>query len=151
MVAALVFVCSVVGAGLYGYHERGKRADAEIAALKSEADKAVAQAREQAAKVSEKVVIQYRDRVVKIRETPPEVAHEVQIIRDSDCRLPREWVRLHDAAASGEDPAPGGIDETPANVDCAGAIEVVRENYLRSRENAEQLKALQAWAEGVAR
>lgn len=149
VVAAFVFVLAVTGAFGYGYHERGKQADAEISALKANADKAVAQAREQAAKVETKVVVEYRDRVVKIREVPPEVEHDVQIIRATDCKLPAAFVRVYDASASGEDQSSAGVDDA-SEIPCADALEIARENNLRAAENAAKLKALQDWAGALA-
>jgi hypothetical protein len=145
VVAAIVFLGMLVGAHEVGYHRASKVGKAELAQIKSELEAKVAQAEAKAATVSAREVIKYRDRVVRIRETAPEVAHEIQVIRNSPCVLPPEWVRLHDFSVN-DSRASGGTDETAS---CADALEVVRENYLRSRENAAQLEALQAWAAGV--
>ena len=149
VVAALVFVLALAGAGYEGWHQRDRLALAEIGAIKSELEAKVAKAEKLAAETSERVVIRYKDRVQVIREVPPEVEHEVQVIRDSKCVLPAEWVRLHNAGAGVPSQTPGTTDGEAATVDCATAIEVVRENYARSRENAAQLEALQDWAKGV--
>ncbi len=156
VLAAILFVVALGWAGYEGWHQRGIRADAQIAerdaqikAIRAEADRAVAQAQEKAAQVEEKVVIQYRDRVQVIRQTAPEVEHDFTIIKQSPCALPAEWVRLHNAGAGVSGQASGGADDATATVSCADAIEIVRENYKRSRENAEQLAALQEWAAGV--
>jgi hypothetical protein len=146
VLAAFLLVVAVGGAFFGGYHERGKRADAEIAAIHADAEKKVAQARQQNAEVSQKVVTVYKDRIVRIREIPPEVQHEVQVIRESGCRLPSEFLRLHNDAAGSEVKPPIGADDTAS---CADAIETIRANLIASRENAEQLTALQEWAKGV--
>jgi hypothetical protein len=148
VLAAFLLVVAVGGAFVGGYHERGKRADAEIAAIHADAEKKVAQARQQNAEVSQKVVTVYKDRIVRIREVPPEVQHDVQVIRESDCKLPAAWVRLHDDA-TGSEVDPAARIDGEATIPCAAAIEIVRENYTRSRENSEQLAALQEWAKGV--
>ena len=139
MVAALVFVLAICGAGFTGWHERGKQADAEISAIKSGLEAKVAQAQKLAAETSERVVIRYKDRVQVIHETAPEVEHDVQIIRQSDCTLPAEFVRLHNAGAGVPSETPAGADDAAQTISCATAIEVIRENYQRSRENSAQL------------
>lgn len=129
-------------------HQRAKAAKAELVAYKAEAAANSAKAEAKSAVVSEKVVVKYRDRIKEVRVVGPEVVREIEIIRESGCKLPREWVRLHDSATGQGPEAPGGADGS-AEVSCAAAIEAVRENYQRSRENAAQLEALQAWAASV--
>lgn len=147
VVAGLVFVLALAGAGFEGWHQRDRLAVAEIGAIRSQAEKEVADEKAKAAQVSEKVVIQYRDRIKVVRETVPEVVHDIQVIRDSDCRVPAEFVRVHnDAAGSPPEPAAG----TDGTASCAEAIETIRANYQTAREQAEQLKALQDWVSGVA-
>ena len=149
VLAALVFVLAVAGAGITGWHERGKQADAELAAIKAEAQTKVAQAQKLAAETSERVVIRYQDRVKVIREVPQEVVHEIEVIRQSKCVLPAEWVRLHDAGAGIPSQAPGSADDPAQAISCADAIETVRRNYEAARLNAEQLAALQDWIASV--
>ena len=149
VVAALVFVLAICGAGFTGWHERGKQADAEISAIKSGLEAKVAQAQKLAAETSERVVIRYKDRVQIIHETAPEVEHDVQVIRQSDCTLPAEFVRLHNAGAGVPGETPVGADDASQTVSCADAIETIRANYEAARANAAQLEALQEWAKGV--
>ena len=149
VVAALVFVLAICGAGFTGWHERGKQADAEISAIKSGLEAKVAQAQKLAAETSERVVIRYKDRVQVIHETAPEVEHDVQVIRKSDCTLPAEFVRLHNAGAGVPSETPAGADDAAQTVTCATAIETIRSNYEAARANAAQLEALQEWAKGV--
>jgi hypothetical protein len=148
-VIALVVIVALMGAAYSGWHQRDRLAVAEISAIKSDLETKVAQAQKLAAETSERVVIRYQDRVKVIREVPQEVVHEIEVIRQSKCVLPAEWVRLHDAGAGVSSQAPGAVDDAAEEVDCATAIEVVRENYARSRENAEQLAALQEWISSV--
>jgi hypothetical protein len=148
VVAALVFVLALCGAGYTGWHQRAKLADAEISAIRSELETKVAKAEKLAAETSERVVIRYKDRIQTIRVVEPEVQHDVQVIAASDCKLPSSFVRLHDAGAGVPSQTPAGADD-PAAIPCSVAIETIRENYKAARENAEQLEALQAWVAGV--
>jgi hypothetical protein len=148
VLAALLFVVAIAGAGYEGWHQRGKQADAEKAAILAEAAQKVAEAKQQNAEVSQKVVIQYRDRIKVVREVSPDVQHDVQVIKSSDCKLPPEFLRLYNESTGSESQPAIGADDSAA---CADAIATLRENNQRARENAEQMKALQAWAEGVAK
>ena len=149
VVAALVFVLAICGAGFTGWHERGKQADAEISAIKSGLEAKVAQAQKLAAETSERVVIRYKDRVKIIHETAPEVEHDVQVIRQSDCTLPAEFVRLHNAGAGVPGEASSGTDDSADSIGCAEAAEVIQQNYQACRVDQERLSALQEWAKGV--
>lgn len=158
MIPGGIYVVAAVGiafAGLGIYAKvQSHRADAaisEIAAYKAQAEAESAKLRAKAAEVSERVVIEYRDRVKTIRvPTPVEVVREIQVIRDSGCTLPGEFRSLHDSAAapSPSGQAPAGTD-VPAAVPCDVAVEIIRENYARHHENAAQLEALQEWVKGV--
>jgi hypothetical protein len=150
VVGAIVALAALIGAHEVG-HARGlKVGRAELAAYQAQAEAESEKLRARAAKVETKVVIQYRDRVQKIRvpETV-EVVREIEVIRQSGCVLPPEFRLLHDGATGSSSEATGGANDSAAPVDCATAIEVIRENYRRARENAAQLEALQEWAESV--
>ncbi len=65
---------------------------------------------------------------------------------DDACVLPRGFVRLHDAAATGRfSNASGDPDETPAGIALSTVASTITSNYERCHENAEQLTALQVW------
>ena len=149
VVAALVFLASIIGAHEYGYHRASKVCDAQIQSIRADLETKVAQAQKLAAETSERVVIRYKDRVQIIHETAPEVAHDVQVIRQSDCTLPAEFVRLHNAGAGVPGETPAGADDAAQTISCADAIETIRTNYEAARANAAQLEALQEWAKGV--
>lgn len=152
VVGAVVALGVVVGAHEIGHARATRVGESRLAAYQAEAKAESEKLRAKAAQVSERVVIQYRDRVKEIRVPEPvEVVREIQVIRDSGCVLPAEFRLLHDAAAQGgSGEAPARTDAAAAPVDCATAIEVIRENYRRHFENAAQLKALQEWAASVA-
>lgn len=150
VVAAVVALAALIGAHEVG-HGRGKRAgEAKLAAYQAQAEAESEKLRAKAAEVRERVVIQYRDRIKEVRVPEPvEVIREIEVIRKSDCVLPPEFRLLHDSATGADGQAAAGADVRAEAVDCATAIETVRENYKRARENAEQLKALQEWAASV--
>ena len=70
---------------------------------------------------------------------------------DAACTINRGFVRLHDAAAAGELPKPAGDADAPAAGLALSAVAgTVAGNYQSCHENAEQLRALQAWVREMA-
>ncbi len=151
VVAAIVALALLIGAHEVGHRRGSAVGKAELAAYQAEAEKEKAQLREAAATATARVVVQYRDRVQVIREVPPEVIHELEVLRKSDCVLPPEFRVLHDDATGNNASEAGGAAKAPAPVDCATAAETIRANYRAARENAAQLEALQEWAASVTR
>lgn len=107
-------------------------------------------------RVTERVVTEYRDRVIEqagIRETiDREVVKYVEQTGTAGpgaCGLDNRWVRLHDAAAAGSlPPAAGGTDAAPSGLTAAAALPGITGNYGTCRETADRLTALQAWVRG---
>lgn len=148
LVAVGVVVVGALGYGAFE-HQRYLRVSAEFESHKSEAERQVAEARAQAAEVRERVVVQYRDRIREIRTEPKEVIREIEVIKAGPCELPPGFRWLHDSATGSQAPEAGSSADPSTPVSCAAAIETIRENYARSRENSAQLKALQEWAASV--
>ena len=110
----------------------------------------VAAVRERQAQATVKVVTQYVDRVRVVREKGETIIKEVPVYvpvqADAACTINRGFVRLHDAAAQGVVPEPAGdSDAAAAGIALSAVAGTVADNYQRCHENAEQLKALQAW------
>lgn len=148
LAAAGVLVVGALGYGAFE-HQRYLVAKADLVAYQAQAEAETQKLRAKAAEVRIEVVTKYVDRVKTIRVPEPvEVVREIEVIRNSDCKLPAAWVRLHNATPRSGIEAPAGTDDA-AEVTCAAAIETVRENYKRFTENAAQLEALQSWAAQV--
>lgn len=90
--------------------------------------------------VSERVVIQYRDRVRVVKEYVNETKTQAAAVA-GEC--PAAVGVLHDSAALQVPAATGAADG--ATVGAADVASTVVENYGRCHQNAEQLKALQDW------
>jgi len=115
----------------------------------------VAAIRERQAEATVKVVTQYVDRVRVVREKGDTIIKEVPVYvpvqADAACSLNRGFVRLHDAAAAGELPASAGDADAPAaGIALSAVAGTVAANYRTCHENAEQLRALQAWVREMA-
>ncbi len=106
--------------------------------------------RERQAQATVKVVTEYVDRVRVVREKGDTIIKEVPVYvpvqADAACTINRGFVRLHDAAAAGELPEPAGnADASAAGLALSAVATTVTTNYQTCHENAEQLRALQAW------
>lgn len=106
--------------------------------------------RERQAQATIKVVTEYVDRVRVVREKGDTIIKEVPVYvpvqADAACTIHRGFVRLHDAAAAGDLPEPArDTDATPAGIALSAVAGTVAANYQTCHENAEQLRALQAW------
>lgn len=110
----------------------------------------VAAVRERQAQATVKVVTQFVDRVRVVREMGDTIIKEVTVYvpvqADAACTINRGFVRLHDAAAAGELPESArDADATTAGIALSAVAGTVATNYQTCHENAEQLRALQAW------
>lgn len=112
--------------------------------------------RERQAQATVKVVTQYVDRVRVVRAKGDTIIQKVPVYvpvqADAACTINRGFVRLHDAAAAGELPEPArDTDAAPAGLALSAVAGTVAANYRTCHENAEQLRALQAWIGEMAR
>ena len=111
--------------------------------------------RQKQAEATVKVVTQYVDRVRVVRERADTIIREVPVYvpvqADAACTINRGFVRLHDAAAEGRMPEPArDADAAAAGIALSAVAGTVTENYRTCHENAEQLRALQAWVSEMA-
>ena len=75
----------------------------------------------------------------------------VPVQADAACTINRGFVRLHDAAATGELPEPArDADAAAAGIALSAVAGTLAANYQTCHENAEQLRALQAWVSEMA-
>ena len=115
----------------------------------------IAAVRQRQAEATVQVVTRYVDRVRVVREKGDTIIKEVPIYvpvqADAACTINRGFVRLHDAAAAGELLKPAGDADAPAAGLALSAVAgTVAGNYQSCHENAEQLRALQAWVREMA-
>lgn len=95
-------------------------------------------------------------RIRKVREASQTLLEKVRAHVSSEaddrCVVPVGFVRLHDAAASGLPASgPAGLaDDAASGTALSGVGAALVQNYGIARENAEQLKALQAWVRASA-
>ena len=111
--------------------------------------------RQHQAEATVKVVTQYVDRVRVVREKGDTIIKEVPVYvpvqADAACTINRGFVRLHDVAAAGELPDPAGdADAAASGIALSSVAGTVAANYQTCHENAEKLRALQAWVREMA-
>lgn len=101
-------------------------------------------------KISERVVVQYKDRIVTIREQGEQIVKEVPVYitkeSDAKCDVPNGFVVLHDSASQNEVPrASSSTDGDSSGVALSQVATTVVGNYTTCHEVRAQLKALQDW------
>ncbi|MCL6619727.1 MAG: hypothetical protein K6T33_08050 [Thermomonas hydrothermalis] len=125
---------------------RARQAEQAVARLQAE----LAQAR-----LGERVVVRYVDRVRILRanaaDLHQEIPRHVTTSADAACPVPVGFVRVHDAAAQGVpiDPAAGDPDAPAPGIALSRVAATVADNYGACHETAAQLTALQDWVRGV--
>ena len=123
------------------------------AAIQQQALQAAA-VRERQAQATVKVVTQYVDRVRFVREKGDTIIKEIPVYvpvqADAACTINRGFVRLHDAAAANDLPqAARDADAAASGLALSAFAATVAANYQTCHENAEQLRALQAWVSEI--
>ncbi|MEA9576935.1 hypothetical protein [Xanthomonas campestris] len=113
--------------------------------------KAAAIAERDSARASTKTVVEYVDRVQIVREAGATITREIPIYvtkkADAACAIPAGFVRLHDAAATGNPagPSTGDPDAPAAGITLSAVAGTVADNYTSCHSTAAQLSALQDW------
>jgi hypothetical protein len=129
-----------------GWDARDTRAQAES----READKLASVLAGKRRQVTERVVVQYRDRVRVVTQHGEEVIHAIERSIPADAPdLAGGFRVLHDASATGQFPAAAGGVDGAAPVPQAVAIRTVAGNYNTCLENSEKLIALQNWVNSM--
>ena len=110
----------------------------------------VARVERRQAQATVEVVTKYVDRIKVVREKGDTIIKEVTVYvpieADAACTINRGFVRLHDAAATGELPEPArDADAAATGIALSAVAGTVAANYQTCHENAEQLRALQTW------
>lgn len=143
----------LVLAGVLYLKQQSRRAEAR--ARHAEQAAARMQAELAQARLGERVVIRYVDRVGSVRAHAAtlqrEIPRHVTTTADAACPVPVGFVRLHDAAAQGMpiDPAAGNPDAPAPGIALSGVAATVAGNYATCHETAAQLTALQDWVRGL--
>jgi hypothetical protein len=142
--AFLLLACAFLASSSWYKHEalrlKQERDKAVVASMLADARLKVAQA-----KVTERVVTKYVDRVKVVAGRTQTIIKEVPIYVPADSpNLPAGFRVLHDAAAQGVIPDPARIADA-APVPAQDAAETIAGNYGVCWETAEQVRALQDW------
>jgi len=146
VIAVVVAALGLAGTSYYfGYTRAKTAADLEFKEYVDKIEKQITKLENELAEAEAKVIIEYVDRIVKIKEKEYVYINKAKDV-PSKCELSNGWVSLHDSAASGSEPDSAGvIDATPSGIKDNQALETVTSNYSICERNAEQLKSLQEW------
>ncbi len=151
LLALVLLVAALIGTG---WIKGAEHVQAKWDAAVQQQTLHAATVRHKQAEATVKVVTQYVDRVRVVREKGDTIIKEVPVYvpvqADAACSINRGFVRLHDAAAAGELPEPArDADAASAGIALSAVAGTVAANYQTCHENAEQLRALQAWVHEV--
>ena len=139
-------VAIIGGAFLYGYMKGSAYAEAELARFSARAAEQVAQLERENLEISNRVQVEYVDRVQTIREKEYVYVDTAQNTVAGQYDLSNGWVHTHDASASNDDADPArAADESPSGIIDNQALITIARNYSRCEANAEQLRQLQRW------
>ncbi|MGQ5369450.1 hypothetical protein ACULLZ_00895 [Xanthomonas arboricola pv. corylina] len=148
VIVLLALIAALVGGCVWQERRISTAQKDRDAALQA---KRQAEAERDSAKGSTTVVTQYVDRVQIVHEAGATITREIPIYvtqkADAACAIPAGFVRLHDAAASGNPAGPptGDPDAPAAGITLSGIAGTVAYNYTSCHATAAQLSALQDW------
>lgn len=141
-----VTIVAAIGAYFVGYTKGVARGEIKIVEFSNEAEKKITNLNKRIQEAEGKIVIQYVDRVKKVKEKEYVYVNASKENVPSQYDLSNGWVYLHDVSAKGGDADTSrASDEAGSGVRDNQALAVVVTNYSRCRENSEQLKSLQTW------
>ena len=137
LLALVLLAAALLG---FGWIKGAEHVQAQWDAAVQQQTLQAAAVRERQAQATVKVVTEYVDRIRVVREKGDTIVKEVPVYvpvqADAACTINRGFVRLHDAAAAG--------------LALSAVAGTVAGNYQSCHENAEQLRALQAWVREMA-
>jgi len=151
----LLMLLLLVAVGGYVALQSHRVRSAEEAAATAQADARRLRSELQEARMSERVVTRYVDRVRVVRERGATITKEIPIYvtarADARCDVPAGFVRVHDAAAANlplREPA-GDLDAPAPGVTLSAVADTVAGNYATCHEIREQVIGLQDYVSGL--
>ncbi|PPU21361.1 hypothetical protein [Xanthomonas arboricola] len=152
MVTRLIILLALIALLVGGCVWQERRVSAaETARNQALAEKHAAIAERDSEKNSVRVVTKFIDRVQIVREAGATITREIPIYvtqkADAACAIPAGFVRLHDAAATGNPTGPptGDPDAPAAGITLSAVAGTVADNYTSCHATTAQLSALQDW------
>ena len=142
-IMAIVFL--LAGAVGFGYMKGVAAGDRAMLEYKANAEKQIADLKEQNTQISNQVTTEFVDRTNTIREKEV-IYRDAAGKMEPQYDLSNGWVYLHDAAAKLVNPDMQlAADKSPSGIMDTSALTVVIGNYSVCKQNAEQLASLQKW------
>jgi hypothetical protein len=142
----IMIVMLLGGAVGFGYMKGSEAGKIAIANLKADSERQIHELEDMNAKISNKVVTQYVDRVNTIHEKEKVYVDAAKNNVPSQSILSNGWVYTHDiSATSGDADATRSSDASPSGIKDNEALLTILGNYSICHENSEQLKGLEQW------
>jgi hypothetical protein len=152
LILMLLLIVTIGGYVVLQNH-RVTSARSDAASARTEAQRLAGELGE--AKLKERVVVRYVDRVQVVRERGETITKEIPVYvtakADARCDVPAGFVSVHDAAAQNVplgEPA-GDPDAPAAGITLSGVARTVAGNYAACHAIREQLIGLQDYVSGL--
>lgn len=151
IVLAITACLSLLGGSYLGYTYQKNHYEAKINAEKVATYKALQQTESRNATIVGQYINKIRIEQDKSANYQNQIRHVFSGVNTQSgaaaCRVPFGFIRLHNAAASGQTSEPTGTDAIASDVDLATVLSAITQNYGKYRQAAEQVEAAQAAAQ----
>jgi hypothetical protein len=141
----IAYAAILAGVFFFGFKKGSERGEVALQKALNDVDRISLELREEQLKIKEKVIVEYRDRIIRVKES------EV-IYRDAANNMPSKfnltngWVYLHDQSTSSQPLDPNKVsDDAESPVKETDALATIVSNYATCLQNAEKLISLQSW------
>ena len=136
----------IIGVFFYGYMKGSAYAEAELARFSAKANQQIAELEKKNTEISNKVQIEYVDRVNTIKEKEYVYRNIAQTSVPPQYIMSNGWVYTHDISASaGDADAARASDASASGIKDNEALFTIISNYSRCMQNNQQLISLQKW------
>lgn len=151
IVIGVASLFSFLGGSYFGYQYEKNHYEAKINAEKVARFEALQQAENKSAIIIARYVAQIRAEQEKNTSYQNQIRGLFSGVHSgtgvANCRVPYGFIRLHNAAASGQTTEPTGTDSITSEVDLATVLSTIAQNYGKYRQATEQVEAAQAVAQ----
>jgi hypothetical protein len=150
IIAGVAAIALIAGGGFavyeIGLHKGMNQSAVAIASYEGKIQKLNADLEAKSGKVTEKVLTEYKDRVVEHTQVVYKNHDVIHTVVPSQYTLSQGWVYSHNQSAAGAViDASKASNATPSQTTDRSGLEQVTDNYGICHANADKLTALQSW------
>lgn len=151
IVLAISAVLSFLGGSYLGYNYEKNHYEAKINAEKAARYEALIQSESK----SSLIIARYVEQLRAEQDKNAAYQNQIRVLfsrvhsgpGDINCYVPYGFIRLHNAAATGQATEPSNTDAITSDVDLATVLSTIAQNYGKYRQASEQVEAAKAAAQ----